>query len=157
MWVRVHLHLITHARLRSAAVCCRAFWRSRGTNLTSVKRERCPSGVCLCILYTRVCVYVSVYLWEHQYSMALVFQFPQHLLQQHQFPRGLSEGRPFISTSGGFLSFLQRDKQNMALLYDVIILWFAALMIHEWKMMSCLNTNMTQKHFWLPPQGVTVL
>lgn len=50
------------------------------------------------------------YLWEDQHSVPLLFQLPQHLLQQHQFPRGLCEGRTLVSTVGGFLGFLQNTQ-----------------------------------------------
>lgn len=49
----------------------------------------------------------SGYLREHQHSVALFLQLPQHLLQQHQLPRSLSQRWPLISTCGGFLGFLQ--------------------------------------------------
>lgn len=54
-------------------------------------------------------VHASVYLGEDQHSVPLIFQFPQHLLHQRQFPRSLSEGRPLVRTAGGLLGFLPVD------------------------------------------------
>lgn len=57
--------------------------------------EREDVKVRLVFVYASLCVCymcVSVYLREDQYSVPLLLQLPQHLLQQHQFPRGLCEG-----------------------------------------------------------------
>lgn len=71
-------------------VCSHIYWKCHGTTLTRVKRRVHLVFVCLHTLYA--CVYVIGYLREDQYSVPLLFQLPQHLLHQHQFPRGLCKG-----------------------------------------------------------------
>jgi len=106
--------LITHSCDQSAAQRCHGtehLWREVAIWRVSVYVCVC---VCVCSSMLSMCVHVSVYLWEDQYSVALIFEFPQHLLHQRQFPRGLNEGRPLVSTVWSSLSFLHTHTHTHA-------------------------------------------
>lgn len=116
MWACFHPYLINHSWSQSAAepsagVVGLIWHLRREVSIWCVCVCMC-GYTCLCVCWLHLRVYVSVYLWEDQNSVPLLFQFPQHLLQQHQFPGGLREGRALVSPVWCFLGFLQTHTKH---------------------------------------------